>query len=104
MKGALRGKVRIARAGSTWYMDREPRPRPPQCGGGNSREALGSSRLWQAPTMKNFGRLVWFAWSYRLRFGLSLVCAALVALLWVANISTVYPLLRILLNESENCQ
>src|SRR4051794_18985936 len=54
--------------------------------------------------MKNFARLVWFAWPYRLRFGLSLVCAALVALLWSANISAVYPLLKILFYESENCQ
>jgi ABC-type multidrug transport system fused ATPase/permease subunit len=54
--------------------------------------------------MKNFARLVQFAWPYRLRFGLSLVCAALVALLWGANISAVYPLLKILFYESENCQ
>jgi ABC-type multidrug transport system fused ATPase/permease subunit len=54
--------------------------------------------------MKNFARLVRFAWPYRVRFGLSLVCAALVALLWGANISAVYPLLKILFYESENCQ
>jgi ABC-type multidrug transport system fused ATPase/permease subunit len=54
--------------------------------------------------MKNFARLVWFAWPYRIRFGLSLACAALVALLWGANISAVYPLLKILFYESENCQ
>ena len=67
-------------------------------------EALGSSRLWRSPTMKNFVRLVWFAWPYRFRFGLSLICALLVALLWSANISAVYPLLKILFYESENCQ
>jgi ABC-type multidrug transport system fused ATPase/permease subunit len=54
--------------------------------------------------MKNFARLVRFAWPYRIRFGLSLVCAGLVALLWGANISAVYPLLKILFYESENCQ
>src|SRR4051794_6181519 len=54
--------------------------------------------------MKNFARLVRFAWPYRLRFGLSLICALLVALLWCANISAVLPLLKILFYESENCQ
>ena len=54
--------------------------------------------------MKNFVRLVRFAWPYRVRFGLSLVCATMVALLWCANISAVYPLLKILFYESENCQ
>jgi len=53
--------------------------------------------------MKNFGRLVRFAWPYRVRFGLSLACAVMVALLWSANISAVYPLLKILF-YSENCQ
>src|SRR3954465_6125929 len=56
-----------------------------------------------APTMKNFARLVRFAWPYRVRFVASLVCAVLVALLWSANISAVYPLLKILF-YSENCQ
>jgi subfamily B ATP-binding cassette protein MsbA len=54
--------------------------------------------------MKNFARLVWFAWPYRLRFGLSLAFAMMVAILWSANISAVYPLLKILFYESENCQ
>src|SRR4051794_3163163 len=58
---------------------------------------------WRSPTMKNFDRLVRFAWPYRAQFGLSLVCAVLVACLWCANISAVYPLLKILIN-SENCQ
>jgi subfamily B ATP-binding cassette protein MsbA len=53
--------------------------------------------------MKNFVRLVLFAWPYRVRFGLSLVCALLVAVLWGANISAVSPLLNILF-YSENCQ
>ncbi len=53
--------------------------------------------------MKNFARLVRFTWPYRVRFGLSLGCAILVALLWGANISLVYPLLKVLF-YSQNCQ
>jgi ABC-type multidrug transport system fused ATPase/permease subunit len=53
--------------------------------------------------MKNFARLVRFAWPYRVRFGLSLACAGMVALLWGGNIGAVYPLLQILI-RSENCQ
>ena len=53
--------------------------------------------------MKNFARLVRFAWPYRARFGLSLVFAMLVAGLWSANITAVLPLLKILF-YSENCQ
>jgi ABC-type multidrug transport system fused ATPase/permease subunit len=66
-------------------------------------DAIGSSHPGRPPTMKNFARLVRFAWPYRARFALSLVCAVMVALLWSANISAVYPLLRILF-YSENCQ
>ena len=54
-------------------------------------------------TMKNFVRLVRFAWPYRVRFGLSLVCAVLVALLYGADIAAVYPLLKILF-YNDNCQ
>jgi ATP-binding cassette, subfamily B, bacterial MsbA len=53
--------------------------------------------------MKNFARLVRFAWPYRVRFGLSLACALMVALLYGANIAAVYPLLKILF-YNENCQ
>src|SRR5947199_4579262 len=53
--------------------------------------------------MKNFARLVRFAWPYRVRFGLSLACALLVAVSWGGNIGAVYPLLQILI-RSENCQ
>jgi ABC-type multidrug transport system fused ATPase/permease subunit len=64
--------------------------------------------LWVTPSlalalMKNFARLVRFAWPYRARFGVSLGCAVMVALLWSTNISAVYPLLKILIH-SENCQ
>ena len=53
--------------------------------------------------MKNFARLVRFAWPYRVRFGLSLVCAGMVAVFWGGNIGAVYPLLQILI-RSETCQ
>jgi ATP-binding cassette, subfamily B, bacterial MsbA len=53
--------------------------------------------------MKNFARLVRFAWPYRVRFGLSLACAVMVAVFWGGNIGLVYPLLQVLI-RSENCQ
>src|SRR4051794_23961618 len=70
---------------------------------GRARTLIGSTRLRRSPTMKNFARLVRFAWPYRVRFGLSLACAVMVALLWSFNISAVLPLLKILF-YSENCQ
>jgi ABC-type multidrug transport system fused ATPase/permease subunit len=54
--------------------------------------------------MKNFARLVRFAWPYRVRFGLSLGCAGMVALLWFTNIGAVYPLLQILFHDDQNCR
>ena len=53
--------------------------------------------------MKNFVRLLRFAWPYRVRFALSLACAMMVALFYGGNIGAVYPLLQILI-RSENCQ
>ena len=53
--------------------------------------------------MKNFVRLVQFAWPYKVRFGLSIACAAMVALLFFAELGAVYPLLHILFN-SQNPQ
>jgi ABC-type multidrug transport system fused ATPase/permease subunit len=53
--------------------------------------------------MKNFARLVRFSWPYRVRFGLSLACAVMVAVLWNGTIGAVYPLLQILI-RGENCQ
>jgi subfamily B ATP-binding cassette protein MsbA len=53
--------------------------------------------------MTNFARLLRFAWPYRVRFGLSLACAALVAVMWGGNLGAVYPLLRILF-ANQNCQ
>ena len=53
--------------------------------------------------MKNFSRLVRFAWPYRVRFGLSIGSAMMVALLWFTELGAVYPLLQILFN-SQNAQ
>lgn len=54
--------------------------------------------------MKNFARLVRFAWPYRAKFGLSLLCAMLVAVLGSVSISMVLPLLKILFYDNENSQ
>src|SRR5271157_5071193 len=51
--------------------------------------------------MKNFVRLVQFAWPYKVRFGLSVACAAMVAVLFFAELGTVYPLLHILFNSQD---
>ncbi len=53
--------------------------------------------------MKNFARLVRFALPYKVRFGLSIACAAMVALLFFSELGAVYPLLHILFN-SQNPQ
>ena len=53
--------------------------------------------------MKNFARLVRFAWPYRLRFGASLGCALMMALFYGTDIAAVYPLLKILF-YNDNCQ
>ncbi|MDR3636579.1 MAG: ABC transporter ATP-binding protein [Isosphaeraceae bacterium] len=53
--------------------------------------------------MKNFTRLVRFAWPYRVRFAVSMGCALLVALLYGADLAAVYPLLKILFYD-DNCQ
>src|ERR1700722_5458065 len=52
-------------------------------------------------SMKNFVRLVQFAWPYKVRFGLSVACAAMVAVLFFAELGTVYPLLHILFNKED---
>ncbi len=51
--------------------------------------------------MKNFVRLVRFAWPYKTRFALSVGCAAMVALLFFTELGAVYPLLHILF-DSQN--
>jgi ABC-type multidrug transport system fused ATPase/permease subunit len=51
--------------------------------------------------MKNFARLVRRAWRYKGRFGLSIGCAAMVALLFFAELGAVYPLLHILFDSQD---
>ena len=53
--------------------------------------------------MKNFVRLVQFARRYKVRFGLSIGCAAMVATLFFTELGAVYPLLHILF-DSQNPQ
>src|SRR5208337_1810815 len=53
--------------------------------------------------MKNFVRLVRFAWPHRTRFVLSIACAGMVALFYFTELAAVLPLLNILF-KSENPQ
>ena len=53
--------------------------------------------------MKNFVRALRHAWPYRRRFLVSVVCAALAAVLWGLNFTTIYPVLK-LLNKKESPQ
>lgn len=47
----------------------------------------------------NFLRVLKFAWPYRFRFVLSVVCALIVALFWSLNLSAIYPVLQIIGNN-----
>lgn len=49
--------------------------------------------------MKNFVRLVKTAWPYRYRFGVSIGCALMVALLSFMELGAVLPVLKILINN-----
>ncbi|MDG3007698.1 ABC transporter ATP-binding protein [Paludisphaera mucosa] len=49
--------------------------------------------------MKNFVRLVRSAWPYRYRFGVSIACALMVALLSFMELGAVLPVLKILINN-----
>jgi ABC-type multidrug transport system fused ATPase/permease subunit len=49
--------------------------------------------------MKNFVRLVKTAWPYRYRFGLSIACALMVAVLSFMELGAVLPVLKILINN-----
>jgi ATP-binding cassette, subfamily B, bacterial MsbA len=51
--------------------------------------------------MKNFARLVHYAWRYRVRFALSVGCAVMVALLFFTELGAVYPLLHILFDSQD---
>src|SRR4051812_37535931 len=63
------------------------------------RDVLSAARI----IMKNFVRLVKFSWPHRFRFGLSIACAAMVALFFFTELFAVLPLLKILFNN-ENPQ
>jgi len=62
-------------------------------------EAPRGESTSNAGLMKNFARLVRFAWPYRHRFGLSIGCAAMVALFYFTELGAVLPLLKILFNN-----
>ena len=46
--------------------------------------------------MKNFIRALRFAWPYRVRLGISFLCALMAAALWSLNFTAIYPILRIM--------
>jgi ATP-binding cassette subfamily B protein/subfamily B ATP-binding cassette protein MsbA len=49
--------------------------------------------------MKNFLRAIRFAWAYRYRLVVSVVCALLAAVFWGLNFTAIYPVLKILGSE-----
>jgi subfamily B ATP-binding cassette protein MsbA len=49
--------------------------------------------------MKNFLRALRFAWPYRRRFLLSVLCALLAAAFWSLNFTAIYPVLKIISKE-----
>ena len=53
--------------------------------------------------MKNFLRALRFAWPYRIRLGVSFLCALLAAALWSLNFTAIYPILKIF-GTGENLQ
>src|SRR5262249_3109513 len=46
--------------------------------------------------MKNFVRALGYAWPYRWRLFISMVCALAAAFLWGANFTSIYPVLKML--------
>jgi ABC-type multidrug transport system fused ATPase/permease subunit len=49
--------------------------------------------------MRNLLRVIRYAWPYRWRFSLSVLAGVVVALLWAANLSAIYPVISVLLCE-----
>ena len=49
--------------------------------------------------MKNFVRALRFAWQYRGRLFISVICAAFAAIFWGLNFTAIYPVLKILGSE-----
>ena len=54
--------------------------------------------------MKSFVRILRFAWPYRIRLMLSIGCALAMALLWGANFTAIYPVLKMLGRDKQNLQ
>jgi ATP-binding cassette subfamily B protein/subfamily B ATP-binding cassette protein MsbA len=54
--------------------------------------------------MKNLLRALRFAWTYRTRLFLSFACALVVALLWGANFTAIYPILKLIGPDNKNIQ
>jgi subfamily B ATP-binding cassette protein MsbA len=50
--------------------------------------------------MKNFLRSLRYSWTYRTRLVLSIVCAVVVAVLWSLNLTAIYPVLKVLTNDT----
>ncbi len=99
-RDADRNRNRIVTLARPWYRDADLPTVPRGTAGAWTHNG---SPLRDAPIMKNFARLVRFALPYKVRFGLSIACAAMVALLFFAELGAVYPLLHILFN-SQNPQ
>jgi ATP-binding cassette, subfamily B, bacterial MsbA len=53
--------------------------------------------------MRNFGRVLKLSWVYRRRLIVSALCAVMVALSWCANLSAIFPVLKIL-GSGDNLQ
>jgi len=49
--------------------------------------------------MKNFLRALRYAWPYRVRLVISIVCAVFAAILWGLNFTSIYPVLKLLNND-----
>jgi len=49
--------------------------------------------------MSNFLRALRFTWPYRGRLFLSWGCAVLIGVLWAANISAIYPIVKLLFDD-----
>lgn len=54
--------------------------------------------------MKNFARAIRHAWPYRHRLFISIVCAFLAAILWGLNLTSIYPVLKLLHSEMSPLQ
>src|SRR5262249_844221 len=61
--------------------------------------AAGWQRLRTCNAMKNFLRALKYAWPYRYRMLVSVVCALLAAVLWGLNFTAIYPVLKMLGGE-----